>query len=60
MQRPCDAETTGESSKFKETETFAIGRVMGTEVGGQSQEERGITGASPCKHKSWLGGETKR
>lgn len=40
-------------------ETFTIGHIMGTGLGGQSQEEGGITGASPCKYESWLGGETK-
>lgn len=35
--------------------TFATGCVMG----GQSQEEGDITGASPCRYKSWVGWETK-
>lgn len=58
-QYPCDPETTGEGLKSKEAEVGETLLPLDVSWGGQSQEEGDITGASPCRYKSWVGGETK-
>lgn len=46
--------------KFREAEVREALLPLDVSWGGQSQEEGDITGASPCRYKSWVGWETKR